>query len=202
MSETAAINVGSRWRSRVVHSALSPSRDQIHAVFTLTRHDNCPDMSHASYQVINATTSHSVLRSQRYGIPRLLQQERVIKTITRILSALNAKSTIVAFATACRALERPVLDALWESQDDWFQLLRCFPPDVWEERDNAFVSCRPLATTRHSTHVYITPQSDFRTSSAIRSQRNGFVSGDTRRGWSASTSCCRRSRYQSPPSKS
>jgi len=74
-------------------------------------------------------------------IPRLLQQERIIKTITRILSVLNAKSTIVAFATACKVLEQPVLDVLWETQDDWFQLLKCFPPDVWEERDNAFVSC-------------------------------------------------------------
>ena len=120
-----------------------------HAVFTLIRHDNCPDMSHASYQIINVTNSHPVLRSQRYGIPRLLQHERIIKTITRILSALNAKSTIVSFAIACKTLERPVLDALWESQDDWFQLLKCFPPDVWEERDNAFVSCRSFAITYH-----------------------------------------------------
>ena len=106
-------------------------------------------MSHATYQVINAIKPHPVLRSRGYGIPRLLQQERIIKAITRFLCSLNAKSTIVAFATACKALERPVLDALWESQDDWFQLLKCFPPDVWEERDNAFVSCRFFAVTRH-----------------------------------------------------
>jgi len=106
-------------------------------------------MSHASYQVISAVGPHPVLRSQRYGIPRLLQRERIVKTITRILSALNAKSTIVRFATVCKALERPVLDVLWESQDDWFQLLKCFPPDVWEEHDNAFVSCRSFAITPH-----------------------------------------------------
>jgi len=106
-------------------------------------------MSHASYRVVNAINSRPVLRSQRHGILRLLQQERIIKTITRILSALNAKSTIVAFATVCKALERPVLDVLWESQDDWFQLLKCFPPDVWEERDNAFVSCHCSASVRH-----------------------------------------------------
>ena len=103
-------------------------------------------MSHASYRVINPVNSHPVPRSQRYGIPRILQQERIIKTITRTLSALNAKPTIVAFAIACKALERPVLDALWESQDDWFQLLKCFPSDVWEERDNAFVSRCSFAT--------------------------------------------------------
>ena len=106
-------------------------------------------MSHASYRVVSAINPHPVLRSQRYVIPRLLQQERIIKTITRILSALNAKSTIVAFATVCKALERPVLDVLWEFQDDWFQLLKCFPTDVWEERDNAFVSYRSFASTRY-----------------------------------------------------
>ena len=97
-------------------------------------------MSHANYQFISPTKFRPVLRSQRHGIPRFLQQERVVKTIARILSILGAKSTVVAFATICKALERPVLDVLWESQDDWFQLLRCFPPDVWEDGDNAFVS--------------------------------------------------------------
>lgn len=114
-------------------------------------------MSHANYQVISPVNSHPVLRSQRYGIPRLLRQERIIKTITRILSALNAKSTIVAFATVCKALERPVLDALWESQDDWFQLLKCFPSDVWEERDNAFVSCRSSASARRRLTPLVDP---------------------------------------------
>lgn len=61
---------------------------------------------------------------------------------------MNAGTAIVAFATVCKALERPVLDVLWESQDDWFRLLKCFPPDVWEERDNAFVSCHPAASAR------------------------------------------------------
>ena len=116
-------------------------RVQIHAasVLTGTRHDNL-DMSHATYRIINATNPRPAPRSQRYGTTRFIQQERIIKTIARSLSALNANSTIVAFATTCRALERPVLDILWESQDDWFQLLKCFPPDVWEERDNSFVS--------------------------------------------------------------
>jgi hypothetical protein len=98
-------------------------------------------MSHAKYQVVGATNFRPVLRPQRHGIPRFLQQERVVKTITRILSGMNAKPTVVAFATVCKALERTVLDVLWESQDDWFQLLKCFPPDVWEDRDNTFVSC-------------------------------------------------------------
>ena len=120
-------------------------QSQIHVVFALICHNNCSDMSRANYRVVSAVNSNPVLRSQRYVIPRLLQQERIIKTITRFLSGLNAKSTIVAFATACKVLERPVLDVLWESQDDCFQLLKCFPPDVWEERDNTFVSCHSLA---------------------------------------------------------
>jgi hypothetical protein len=140
-------------------------------------------MSHASYRVINPVNSHPVPRSQRYGIPRILQQERIIKTITRILSALNAKPTIVAFATACKALERPVLDALWESQDDWFQLLKCFPSDVWEERDNAFVSRCSFDTDRISVfNIYTICESDFSTSSVIQSQQSGLVSEDMRQG--------------------
>ncbi|KAF9649265.1 hypothetical protein BDM02DRAFT_1933422 [Thelephora ganbajun] len=120
-------------------------------------------MSHANYQVVSAINSHPVLRSQRHETPRLLQQERIIKTITRILSSLNAKSTIVAFATVCKALERPILDVLWESQDDWFQLLKCFPPDVWEERDNAFHFLRnPIPTEwarfrRYASRMQTTP---------------------------------------------
>lgn len=152
---------------------------EIHVVFTLTRHDNYSDMSHANYQVVSAINSHPVLSSQRYVIPRLLQQERIIKTITRFLTALNAKSTVVALATACKILERPVLDALWESQDDWFQLLKCFPPDVWEERDNTFVSCRP--SYHRSSPARIDP-TEFSTSSAILYPRSGLVSGDMRRG--------------------
>ena len=120
-------------------------------------------MSRANYQVVSAINSHPVLRSQRYVIPRLLQQERIIKTITRFLAVLNAKSTVVALATACKVLERPVLDVLWESQDDWFQLLKCFPPDVWEERDNAFVSSTivprlPVFIPRNS-NLALPPQS-------------------------------------------
>ena len=105
-------------------------------------------MSHASYRIISATSLHPALRSQRHGIPRILQQERVVKTIARVLSSLNAKPTILAFATVCKALERPILDVLWETQDDWFQLLKCFSPDIWEDRDNAFVSCCSLTIAR------------------------------------------------------
>ena len=106
-------------------------------------------MSHASYRFVSASELRQISRSQRRGIPRFLQQERVVKTITRILTAMNAKSTTVALARVCRALERPVLDALWESQDDCFQLLKCFPCDVWEDRDDVFVSYHFFLIAHH-----------------------------------------------------
>ena len=133
-------------------------------------------MSHASYQIISPRKFRPVLRSQRHGIPRFLQQERVVKTITRILSSLNAKSTVLALATVCKALERPTLDILWESQDDWFQLMKCFPSDVWEDRDSTFVSCRTIATTHRPPLFIPLCNANLSISSATPFLQSGLVS--------------------------
>ena len=66
-----------------------------------------------------------------------------LKLLARGLVALEAGASAVALACCCKSFEGPVLDVLWEIQDQLIPLLKCFPEDIWEEEDGRFVS--PLA---------------------------------------------------------
>lgn len=72
-----------------------------------------------------------------------LAVDEILRHFACELVASGAKATAVALACCCRSFEDPVLDALWEAQNELAPLLTCFPRDVWEEEDGSFVS--PLA---------------------------------------------------------
>ena len=68
-----------------------------------------------------------------------LNVDEILRLLACELVASKAQATAVALASCCRSFEDPVLDALWETQDQLTPLLKCFPHDVWKE-DEGFVS--------------------------------------------------------------
>ena len=69
-----------------------------------------------------------------------LSVDEILRLLARQLVASDTETTAVALACCCKTFEEPVLDILWETQDQLTPLLKCFPRDAWEERDGTFVS--------------------------------------------------------------
>ena len=72
--------------------------------------------------------------------------DEIVRLLACELVASGGGVAAVVLARCCRALEDPVLDALWESQDRLRILLETFPESVWDEAFQAFVS---LPTVPH-----------------------------------------------------
>ena len=71
-----------------------------------------------------------------------LRVDEIVRLLACELVASEAKATAVSLACCCKGFEDPVLDELWETQEELSPLLKCFPQDdVWEqESDETFVS--------------------------------------------------------------
>ena len=69
-----------------------------------------------------------------------LNVDEIVRLLACELVASKANATAVSFACCCKKFQEPVLDALWKTQDRLTPLLKCFPQDVWEEKDGDFVS--------------------------------------------------------------
>jgi len=73
-----------------------------------------------------------------------LSVDEILRLLACELVASKAEATAVALACCCKLFEEPALDVLWETQIRLAPLLKCFPPDVWEEADGSFVSSLPV----------------------------------------------------------
>ena len=62
-----------------------------------------------------------------------LNVDEIVRLIACELVTSRGKATAVALAGCCRSFEDPVLDALWETQEELFLLLKSLPGDVWKE---------------------------------------------------------------------
>ena len=62
-----------------------------------------------------------------------LNVDEIIRLIAHEAAESKAKATAVALACCCRSFEDPVLDVLWETQENLLPLLRSLPGDVWNE---------------------------------------------------------------------
>ena len=71
---------------------------------------------------------------------RCLSVDEILRLLACELVASEAKATATALACCCKTFEDPVLDVLWEAQDQLTTLLKCLPQGVWEEEDESFVS--------------------------------------------------------------
>ena len=60
-----------------------------------------------------------------------LKVDEIIRLIAREVVASGAETTAVALACCCRDFEDPVLDPLWETQENLLPLLRSLPGDIW-----------------------------------------------------------------------
>jgi len=60
-----------------------------------------------------------------------LDVDEIVRLITHELVAPETKSAAVALACCCKSFEGPVLDVLWETQQELVPLLRSLPGDVW-----------------------------------------------------------------------
>ena len=81
-----------------------------------------------------------------------LSLDEVLRLLARVLVASGAKTTAVALACCCKIFEEPALDVLWEIQHRLTPLLKCFPRDVWEEKDGRFVSPSTMWVFRILNH--------------------------------------------------
>jgi hypothetical protein len=69
-----------------------------------------------------------------------LNVDEVLRLLARELVGLGGEATVVSLACCCKGFEDPLLDVLWETQDQLTPLLKCFPQEVWKEEDGSFVS--------------------------------------------------------------
>lgn len=63
--------------------------------------------------------------------------DEIVRLIARELVESRGGATSIALACCCKALEDPVLDVLWETQDRMLPLLKSLPADVWDEFERA-----------------------------------------------------------------
>ena len=61
--------------------------------------------------------------------------DEVVRLIACELVESGGKSTSVALACCCKSLEDPVLDLLWQTQNELLPLLATFPRDVWNDSE-------------------------------------------------------------------
>ena len=62
-----------------------------------------------------------------------LNVDEILRLIAHELVASGGKGTAVGLACCRKGFGDPVLDVLWETQDQLLPLLETFPGDVWDE---------------------------------------------------------------------
>jgi len=65
-----------------------------------------------------------------------LHVDEIVRLIVCELVASENKAAAVTLACCCKSFEDPVLDALWETQDQLIPLLKTFPKDVWNKSES------------------------------------------------------------------
>jgi len=66
--------------------------------------------------------------------------DEILRLIARESVASGAEATAISLACCCKVFENPVLDVLWETQDQLTPLLKCLPQEVWKEKGGSLVS--------------------------------------------------------------
>ena len=77
--------------------------------------------------------------------------DEIVRLVADELVASEGKKSAVSLACSCKTFKDPVLDALWETQEQLPPLLRSFPESIWENTDNfvgAVVAFCPFPLTR------------------------------------------------------
>ena len=72
-----------------------------------------------------------------------LNVDEILRLLARELVE-SEKATVLSLACCCKSFEDPMLEALWETQDELLPLLKSFPEDVWKVEGRHFVSSHQL----------------------------------------------------------
>jgi len=82
-----------------------------------------------------------------------LNVDEIVRLIACELVESRIKATAVALACCRKGFEDPVLDALWETQEELLPLLKSLPGDVWNEGE--YIVGGPTTPFPHSLNRLI-----------------------------------------------
>lgn len=71
---------------------------------------------------------------------RCWRLDEIVRTIAANLVLDKAKASAVSLASCSKSLEEHALGEVWRSLSSLAPLVKCFPPDAWETRDEKLAS--------------------------------------------------------------
>lgn len=63
----------------------------------------------------------------------------IVRLICAELGSTGAKKTLAGLARTCLWFNEPALDSLWYELHDLTPLIKCMPPDLWQESEGKLV---------------------------------------------------------------
>ena len=66
--------------------------------------------------------------------------DEIVRAIAVNLVSDKARASAVSLASCSKSLEEPALGEVWRSLSGLAPLVRCFPPEVWEIKDEKLAS--------------------------------------------------------------
>lgn len=71
---------------------------------------------------------------------RCWELDEIIRAIAAHLVFDKARASAVSLASCSKSLEEPALGEVWRGLSSLTPLVKCFPPEVWEIRDEILAS--------------------------------------------------------------
>jgi len=66
--------------------------------------------------------------------------DEIVRAIAESLVSDNARASAVSLASCSKSLEEPALGEVWRSLSSLAPLVKSFPPEVWEVKDEKLAS--------------------------------------------------------------
>ena len=66
--------------------------------------------------------------------------DEIVRAIAASLVSDKARASAVSLASCSKSLEEPALGEVWRNLSSLAPLVKCFPPEVWEVKDEKLVS--------------------------------------------------------------
>ena len=101
--------------------------------------------------------------------------DEIVRDIAACLVSDQARASAVSLAICSKSLEEPALGEVWRSLSSLAPLVKCFPPEVWEAKDEKLAST--TTSVRKTRDGYLTdPRQIFRRA-PLRSEWTRFRQG-------------------------
>lgn len=66
--------------------------------------------------------------------------DEIVRAIAANLVSDRARASAVALASCSKSVEEPALGEVWRSLSSLAPLVKCFPPEIWEVKDEKLAS--------------------------------------------------------------